>query len=134
MATQTVPASDQKSPQNAPAAKDWTKPAAMAIPKEGYFTVNKDDMVPPSRDARILRVFSRRQSHAWPGTDIRDYGNNIEDTVAGPPDALDALKLHYFRWVLFDIGTGPTSCIRVSSTPISTSTPRTLWRFSSNTV
>ena len=29
MATQTVPASDE--------AKDWTKPAAMAIPKGGFF-------------------------------------------------------------------------------------------------
>lgn len=31
MTTQTVPVSDQKSPQSAPAAKDWTRPAAMAI-------------------------------------------------------------------------------------------------------
>ena len=34
MATQTLPASDQKPLQHAPAAKDWTKPAAMAIPKD----------------------------------------------------------------------------------------------------
>ena len=50
MATQTVPASDQKTPQNAPVAKDRTKPAAMAIPKEGYFKTQWAVTVPPIRD------------------------------------------------------------------------------------
>ena len=41
-----------------------------------------------------------------PGTEeaIRAYGKKIEETIAGLPDALEVLKLHYLRWVLFDIG------------------------------
>ena len=34
---------------------------------------------------------------------IREYGKRIEETIAGQPEALDVLKLHYLRWVLFDI-------------------------------
>ena len=34
---------------------------------------------------------------------IRGHGKTIEDTIAGLPDALAVLKLHYLRWVLFDI-------------------------------
>src|SRR5712675_3101529 len=41
-----------------------------------------------------------------PGSEavIRQYGNTIEKTIAGLPDALEVLKLHYLRWVLFNIG------------------------------
>ena len=105
MATQTVPASDQKSPQNLPAAKDWTKPAAMAIPKEGYFKLTEGRYGPtyPRSPANygftiIAKIIPGREQI------IRDYGKKIEDTIAGLPDALEALKLHYLRWVLFDIG------------------------------
>ena len=105
MATQTVPASDQKSPQNAPAAKDWTKPAAMAIPKEGYFKLTQGRYGPtyPRSPANygftlIAKIIPGREQI------IRDYGKLIENTIAGLPDALEALKLHYLRWVLFDIG------------------------------
>ena len=105
MATQTVPASDQKSPQNAPAAKDWTKPAAMAIPKEGYFKLTQGRYGPtyPRSPANygftiIAKIIPGREQI------IRDYGKRIEETIAGLPDALEALKLHYLRWVLFDIG------------------------------
>lgn len=105
MAPQTVPASDQKSPQNAPAAQDWTKPAAMAIPKEGYFKLTQGRYGPtyPRSPANygftiIAKIIPGREQT------IRDYGKKIEDTIAGLPDALDALKLHYLRWVLFDIG------------------------------
>ena len=59
MATQTVPASDQKSQQNAPAAKDWTKPAAMAIPKEGYFREKMDDMAQSFPGGRRRATASR---------------------------------------------------------------------------
>ena len=31
-------------------------------------------------------------------------GNKIEETIKGLPDGLAVLKLHYLRWVLFDIG------------------------------
>jgi hypothetical protein len=105
MATQTVPASDEKSPQNAPAAKDWTKPAAMAIPKEGYFKLTEGRYGPtyPRSPANygftiIAKIIPGREQI------IRGYGNRIEETIGGLPDALEALKLHYLRWVLFDIG------------------------------
>ena len=105
MATQTVPASDQKSPQNAPVAKDWTKPAAMAIPKEGYFKLTQGRYGPiyPRSPANygftlIAKIIPGREQI------IRDYGKLIENTIAGLPDALEALKLHYLRWVLFEIG------------------------------
>jgi hypothetical protein len=105
MATQTVPASDQKSLQDAPAAKDRTKPAAMAIPKEGYFKLTQGRYGPtyPRSPANygftiIAKIIPGREQI------IRDYGQKIEDTIAGLPDALEALKLHYLRWVLFDIG------------------------------
>jgi hypothetical protein len=40
-----MPKSDLSDPHpyKAPRENDWTKPAAMAIPKEGYFNQNKDD-------------------------------------------------------------------------------------------
>ena len=105
MATQTVPASDQKSPQGAPAPKDWTKPAAMAIPKDGYFKLTQGRYGPtyPRSPANygftiIAKIIPGREQI------IRDYGKKIEDTIAGLPGALEALKLHYLRWVLFDIG------------------------------
>ncbi len=105
MATQTVSASDQKSPQNAPAAKDSTKPAAMAIPKEGYFKLTQGRYGPtyPRSPANygftiIAKIIPGREQI------IRDYGKKIEDTIAGLPEALEALKLHYLRWVLFDVG------------------------------
>ena len=33
-----------------------------------------------------------------------EYAQNIEQAVAGTPDLLAPLKLHYLRWVLFPIG------------------------------
>jgi hypothetical protein len=105
MATQAVPASDQKSTQSAPAANDWTKPAAMAIPKEGYFKLTQGRYGPiyPRSPANygftlIAKIIPGREQI------IRDYGKLIENTIAGLPDALEALKLHYLRWVLFKIG------------------------------
>jgi hypothetical protein len=33
-----------------------------------------------------------------------EYGKNIESTLRTAPNALAPLKLHYLKWVLFDIG------------------------------
>ena len=84
---------------------DWSKPAAMAIPKEGYFTV---------QNGRYGAIYPRTPAcygftiiaKIKPGSEavIRQYGNTIEKTIAGLPDALEVLKLHYLRWVLFNIG------------------------------
>ena len=56
---------------------------------------------------------------------IRDYGKKIEKGRRENPSVLAALKLHYLRWVLFNIGGEPV--LHVSgdiSTPTSTSTPK----------
>ena len=37
---------------------------------------------------------------------IRDYGKTIEGAVKADPNVLGPLKLHYLRWVLFDVGSG----------------------------
>src|SRR3954452_4090307 len=88
-----------------PRPRDGTQPAAMAIPKEGYFT---------HEQGRYGPVFPRTPANYGfpiiakikPGREeaIRAYGKRIEDAVAGAPNVLAPLKLHYLRWVLFDIG------------------------------
>ena len=84
---------------------DWTKPAAMAIPKEGYFKLQNGrygPVYPQSPACYGFTIIAKIK----PGTEevIRAYGKTIEKTIAGLPDALEVLKLHYLRWVLFDIG------------------------------
>jgi hypothetical protein len=37
---------------------------------------------------------------------VRDYGKSIEAAVKGDPTVLAPLRLHYLRWVLFDVGSG----------------------------
>ena len=84
---------------------DWTKPAAMAIPKEGYFKLQNGrygPVYPKSPACYGFTIIAKIK----PGREevIREYGKTIEKTIAGLPEALDVLKLHYLRWVLFDIG------------------------------
>ncbi len=89
----------------APDEKTWTNPAAMAIPKEGYLQLQQGKYGP---------IFPRTPAcHGFtiiakikPGKEavIRGYGNTIEGAIKATPNALAPLKLHYLRWVLFDIG------------------------------
>lgn len=84
---------------------DWTKPAAMAIPKEGYFKLQNGrygPVYPKSPACYGFTIIAKIK----PGREevIREYGRTLEKTIAGLPDALEVLKLHYLRWVLFDIG------------------------------
>jgi hypothetical protein len=86
-------------------AGDWTKPAAMAIPKEGYFELEQGRYGPifPKTPANYgFTIIAKIK----PGRDetVRAYGKTIENAVAGDPFVLAPLKLHYLRWVLFDIG------------------------------
>jgi hypothetical protein len=84
---------------------DRLDPAAMAIPKEGYFE---------RKDGRFGPLYPRTPAcHGFtiiakikPGHEaaVRAYGKTVEDAVRGKPDCLHVLKLHYLRWVLFDIG------------------------------
>jgi hypothetical protein len=82
----------------------WSKPAAMAIPKEGYFKLEQGryGAVYPRSPANygftiIAKIKPGREAA------IRDYGKTIEKAIEDTPDALAVLKLHYLRWVLFDI-------------------------------
>jgi hypothetical protein len=86
---------------------DWTKPAAMAIPKEGYFRLEQGRYGPifPRTPANygftvIAKVKSGRENA------VREYGKTIEQAVKGDPTVLAPLRLHYLRWVLFDVGSG----------------------------
>src|SRR5215470_17615324 len=85
--------------------KDWTKPAAMAIPKEGYFTLEKGRYGPVYPRTPANYGFSIL-AKIKPGTEekIRAYGKTIEKAIAELPDALAVLELHYLRWILFNIG------------------------------
>ena len=84
---------------------DWSKPAAMAIPKEGYFELERGRYGPvfPRTPACygfsiIAKVKEGREET------IRDHGKTIEETIANSPEVLAPLRLHYLRWVLFDVG------------------------------
>lgn len=83
---------------------DPTKPQAMAIPKEGYFKLQNGrygPLYPRTPACHGFTIIAKIK----PGREdiIRAYGPTIEKTIAGLPEALETLKLHYLRWVLFDI-------------------------------
>ena len=87
--------------------KDWTKPAALALPKDGYFQLEQGRYGPqfPQPPANYgFTVIAKVK----PGCEqaVRDYGKTIEAAVKGAPEVLAPLKLHYLRWVLFDVGSG----------------------------
>jgi hypothetical protein len=86
---------------------DWTKPAALAIPEEGYFQEERGRYGPiyPRTPACygfsiIAKVKEGREAA------VRAYGKQIEEAIAASPDVLAPLRLHYLRWVLFDVGSG----------------------------
>jgi hypothetical protein len=107
MATQVMPKPNAQKPRaaTAPQAADWTKPQAMAIPKEGYFSVEQGrygPIFPRTPACYGFTIIAKIK----PGTedDIRQYGKKLETAVGGDPNVLASLQLHYLRWVLFDIG------------------------------
>lgn len=83
------------------------KPSAMAIPKEGYFKVEQGRYGPIYPKTPANYGFSV-VAKVKPGREqaIRDYGKTIEKAVQDNPGVLAPLKLHYLRWVLFDVGSG----------------------------
>jgi hypothetical protein len=86
---------------------DWSKPAAMAIPKEGYVELERGRYGPiyPRTPAcygfSIIAKVKEGREEA-----VRAYGKQIEEAIAAGPDVLAPLRLHYLRWVLFDVGSG----------------------------
>jgi hypothetical protein len=87
--------------------RDWTKPQAMAIPKEGYFELEKGRYGPVFPKTPACYGFSV-VAKVKPGREkaIRDYGKSIEEAVKADPSVLATLKLHYLRWIMFDVGSG----------------------------
>src|SRR5215204_3965786 len=84
---------------------EWNKPAATAIPKEGYFTLEQGRYGPTYPRTPACHGFTIiAKIKAGTEGEIRAYGKRIEDTIAASPHALAPLQLHYLRWVLFDIG------------------------------
>ena len=86
---------------------DWSKPAAKAIPKEGYFELTQGrfgPVFPKTPSCYGFTVIAKVK----PGKEqvVRDYGVTIEKAVAANPEVLAPLRLHYLRWVLFDVGSG----------------------------
>ena len=85
---------------------DWTKPAAMAIPKGGFF----EDKVEQGRYGPIFPKTPACYGFTHPGQDQARHASRTSasmprdrEGVAGRPTCLAVLKLHYLRWVLFDI-------------------------------
>lgn len=86
---------------------DWTTPAAMALPKEGYFKKEEGRYGPVFPRTPACYGFSV-VAKVIPGREqaIRDYGKRIEEAVKADPSVLAPLRLHYLRWILFDVGSG----------------------------
>ncbi len=85
--------------------QDWTRPQAMAIPKSGYFELRQGNfgpIYPRTPACHGFTIIARIK----PGTEgvIREYGKVIEKAVTADPAMLAPLRLHYLRWVLFEVG------------------------------
>src|SRR4029450_7736209 len=85
---------------------DWTKPAAMAIPKGGFFKEKVEQgrsrpIFPKSPACYGFTIIAK----IIPGREevFYEYAKNIEKAVAGQADCLAVLKLPSLRWVLFPI-------------------------------
>ena len=87
-------------------AQDWSKPAAMAIPKGGYdkATAQQGRYGPIFPKTPACYGFSI-MAKIIPGREDVFYGyaKTIEKTITAQPHALEALQLHYLRWLLFPI-------------------------------
>ena len=86
---------------------DWTKPAAMAIPKEGYFELERGRYGPVFPRTPACYGFSII-AKVKPGCEdvIREHGKVIEAAITATDRLPGGTGLHYLRWVLFDIGDG----------------------------
>ena len=90
------------------AAQDWSKPAAMAIPKGGYFKEEQGlygPVFPRTPACYGFTIIAKLKPGREPA--MREYANTVEAALKGDPNFLAALKLHYLKWVIFDIGGEP---------------------------
>jgi hypothetical protein len=86
--------------------EDWSKPAAMAIGKGGYIGEPQRGRYGPIFPKTPACYGFSIMAKIIPGREpvFREYAKKIETAVAKDPHCLAILKLHYLRWVLFDIG------------------------------
>ena len=82
----------------------WSKPAAIAIPKEGFFEEEQGRYGPifPKTPANygfsvLAKVIPGREQAFY------EHAKVMEQAVKDDPHVLDALKLHYAKWLLFPI-------------------------------
>lgn len=80
---------------NVSTSNDWTQPAAKAIPKEGYFTLEQGRYGPTYPRTSACHGFTIiAKVKAGTELNIRAYGKRIEKTIAASPYALAPLQLH----------------------------------------
>ena len=92
MATRTMPKPAPVKPQAPPTQKDWTK--------EGRYGATFPRTLACYGFSVLAKVLPGREQV------MREYGKKIEEAVKANPTVLAPLKLHYLRWVLFDVGSG----------------------------
>src|SRR3954454_13609499 len=107
MATHVMPKVSPRKAGSVPPnqTNDWTKPAAMAVPKEGYFKFEQGTSGPifPRTPACYgFTIIAKLKPGREPA--MRAYAETVEKALQGDPSFLAPLKLHYLKWVLFDIG------------------------------
>jgi len=76
----------------------------MAIPKEGYFKYEEGTFGPvfPRTPACYgFTIIAKLKPGREPA--MRAYADKVEQALQKDPSFLAALKLHYLKWVLFDI-------------------------------
>jgi hypothetical protein len=86
---------------------DWSKPAAMALPYNGFPTKDKP------QQGRYGSIFPKTPANygfsimakVIPGREsvFHEYAQTIQKAVAETPNCLAVLKLHYLRWIMFQI-------------------------------
>jgi hypothetical protein len=83
--------------------RDWTQPVAMAIPaKTDQLEQGKYGPIYPKTPACygfsiVAKIIPGREEAFY------EHARTLEKAVAGQPDVLAVLKLHYLRWLLFPI-------------------------------
>ena len=85
--------------------EDWTKPAAMAIPKGGFFDKVEQGRYGPIFPKTPACYGFSVIAKVKPGWEEHLYKNAkvMEKAVADDPTVLGILKAHYLRWVIFTI-------------------------------
>ena len=108
--------------------QDWSKPAAMAIPKGGFFPTrsSKGGSDPSSLRRLRLRLFDRRQGYSWPrGSFLQIREGHRENGGRAAETASPFCSFITFDGFCFRSRERPTSCIKASSTLTSTNIPKT---------